>query len=120
MANNGHSVSESKQSGRAALVPIPLPNSQSGEALPLLSPVPSLISDSSFSSNLLFFFAGARQRPQTSAGLSIYIDETRGSLSFFFSGDKREAGSNEDFLEASEGSGYGSDSGVLPEGSGSC
>ena len=75
MANNGGSVSESIQSGWATLIPIPPPNSRPGEASSLLSPVPSLISDSSNGSTLLFFFAGARQRFQERSGLSVYIDE---------------------------------------------
>ena len=87
-----------------------------GKPLPSLvlsppsSPIPLLI--------LLFFFVGARQRAQERAGLSIYIDEATGSLLSFFGGDKREAGSDEDVSEASEGSGNGSSSGVIPEGFG--
>ena len=118
MADNGGSVSESVQSGRATLVPIPPPNSRQGEASSLLSPVPSLISDSSASLTPPYFFAGARQRLQERSGLSIYIDEATGSLSSFFSGDEREVRSDEDVSEASEGSGYGGGSGVIPEGAG--
>ena len=62
MANNGGSASESVQSGQAAPVPVPLPNSRQGEAPSLISPVPSLISNSSASLTPPFFFAGARQR----------------------------------------------------------
>ena len=47
MADNGGSASKSVQSGQAAPVPVPLPNSRQGEAPSLISPVPSLISDSS-------------------------------------------------------------------------
>ena len=119
MADNGGLASESVRSGRAAPVPIPLPNSRQGEASSLLSPVPSLISDSSAGSTPPYFFAGARQRFQERSGLSVYIDEATGSLSSFFSGDEREVGSNEDVSEASEGSGHGSGSGVIPEGFGS-
>ena len=118
MADNGGLVSESIRSGRAALIPVPLPNSRQGEASSLVSPVPSLISDSSAGSTPPFFFAGARQRLQERLGLSVYIDEATGSLSSFFGGDEREVGSNEDVSEASEGSGYGSGSGVIPEGIG--
>ena len=119
MADNGGSASESVRSGWAAPIPVPLPNSQQGEASSLLSPVPSLISDSSAGSTPPFFFAGARQRFQERSGLSVYIDEATGSMSSFFGGDKREARSNEDVSEASEGSGHGSGSGVIPEGFGS-
>ena len=115
MADNGGSTSESIQSGRAALIPVPPPNSRQGEAPSIISPVPSLISDSSAGSTPPFFFAGARQRFQERSGLSVYIDEASGSLSSFFGGDEREVGSNEDISEASEGSGYGSGSGVIPE-----
>ena len=118
MANNGGSVSESIRSGRAAPIPVPPPNSRQGEASSLLSPVPSLISDSSASSTLPYFFTGARQRFQERSGLSVYIDEVSGLMSSFFGGDEREVGSNEDVSEASEGSGYGSGSGVMPEGVG--
>ena len=62
-----------------------------------------------------FFFVGARQRFQERLGLTVYIDEVSGSLLSFFGGDEREAGSNEDLSEASEGSGHGSGSGVIPE-----
>ena len=41
-----------------------------------------------------------------------------GLMSSFFGGDEREVGGDEDLSEASEGSGYGSGSGVIPEGSG--
>ena len=115
MADNGGSVSESVRSSRAAPIPVPPPNSQQGEASALISPVPSLISDSPAGSTPPFFFAGARQRFQERSGLSVYIDEATGSLSSFFGGDEREAGSNEDVSEASEGSGYGSGSGVILE-----
>ena len=118
MANNGGLASESSQSGRAALVPIPPPNSRQGETAPLISPVPSLISNSSSGSTPLFFFVGARQRFQERPGLSIYIDEVTGSMSSFFGGNKREVGSDEDLSEASEGSGHGHGSGVIPEGVG--
>src|ERR1700743_3151599 len=47
MANNGGLASESVQSDRATPIPVPLPNSQQGEAPSLLSLVPSLIFDSS-------------------------------------------------------------------------
>ena len=115
LANNGGSASESIQSGQAALVPVPPPNSQQGEAPPLISPVPSLISDSS-SGSTPPFFVGARQRLQERLGLSVYIDEALSSMLSFFSGDEREVRSDEDLSEASEGSGYGSGSGVIPEG----
>ena len=118
MADNGGSASESIQSGQAAPIPVPPPNSRQGEAPSIISPVPSLISNSSAGSTPPFFFAGARQRFQERSGLSVYIDEASGSLSSFFGGDKREVGSNEDISEASEGSGYGSGSGVIPEGIG--
>ena len=118
MANNGGSASESIRSGRAAPVPIPLPNSRQGEAPSLISPVPSLIFDSSTGSTPPFFFAGARQRFQERLGLSVYIDEATSLLLSFFGGDKREVRSNEDVSEASEGFGYGSGSGVIPEGFG--
>ena len=118
MADNGGSSSESVQSGRAAPVPVPPPNSRQGEASSLLSPVPSLISNSSAGSTPPYFFTGARQRLQERVGLSVFIDKSTGSLSSFFGGDEREVGSNEDVSEASEGSGYGSGSGVIPEGVG--
>ena len=118
MANNGGSVSESIQSGRAAPIPVPPPNSRQGEASSLLSPVPSLISDSSAGSTLPYFFAGTRQRFQERLGLSVYIDEAPGLMSSFFGGDEREVRSDEDVSEASEGSGHGSGSGVIPEGVG--
>ena len=119
MANNGGSASESVRPGRATPVPISPPNSRQGEASSLLSPVPSLISNSSASLTLPYFFAGARQRLQERSGLSVYIDEATGSLSSFFGGDEREVRSDEDISEASEGSGHGSGSGVIPEGVGS-
>ena len=119
MADNGGLVSESVRSGRAALIPVPPPNSRQGEASSLLSPVPSLISDSSAGSTPPYFFAGARQRFQEGSGLSVYIDKATGSLSSFFGGDEREARSDEDVSEASEGSGHGSGSGVILEGFGS-
>ena len=119
MADNGGSVSESIRSGRAAPLPVPPPNSRQGEAPSLISPVPSLISDSSAGSTPPFFFAGARSRLQERSGLSVYIDEAPGSLLSFFGGDEREVRSDEDVSEASEGSGHGSGSGVIPEGVGS-
>ena len=118
MADNGGSVSKSIRSSWAAPIPVPPPNSQQGEASAVISPVPSLISDSSASSTPSFFFAGARQRFQERSGLSVYIDEVSSSMSSFFSGDEREVGSDEDVPEASEGSRYGSGSGVIPEGVG--
>ena len=119
MADNGSSVSESVRSGRAPPLPVPPPNSRQGEASSLLSPVPSLISNSSASSTPPYFFAGARQRFQERSGLFVYINEATGSLSSFFGGDEREVGGDEDVSEASEGSGLGSGSGVIPEGFGS-
>ena len=118
MADNGGSVSESIRSGRAAPIPVPPPNSRQGEASALISPVPSLISDSSAGSTPPFFFAGARQRFQERSGLSVFIDEATSSVSSFFGGDEREVGSDEDVPEASEGSGHGSGSGFVPEGVG--
>ena len=118
MTDNGGSAFESIQSGWAALIPVPPPNSRQGEAPSVISPVPSLISDSSADSTPPFFFAGARQRFQEGLGLSIYIDKASGSLLSFFGGDEREVGGNEEVSEASEGSGYGSGSGVIPEGVG--
>ena len=118
MANNEGFASESVPSGWAALIPIPPPNSRQGEAPSLISPVPSLIFNSSTGLTPPFLFVGARQRLQERAGLSTYIDKVMGSLSSFFSGDEREVGSNEDLSEASEGSGYGSGSEVILEGIG--
>ena len=118
MANNGGLVSESVQSGRAAPIPVPLPNSRQGEASSLISPIPSLISDSSAGSTPLFFFAGARLRFQERPGLSVYIDKASGSMLSFFGRDKREVGSDEDVSEASEGSGHGGGIGVILEGVG--
>ena len=120
MANNGGSVSKSIRSGQAVALPVPPPNSRQGEASSLISPIPSLISNSSTSSTLPYFFAGARQRFQEILGLSVYIDKAPGLMSSFFSSDEREVGSNEGISEASEGSGYGSGSGVIPEGLGGC
>ena len=117
-ADNGGLASEFVRSGWAAPVPVPLPNSRQGEAPSLISPVPSLISDSSAGSTPPFFFAGARQRFQERSGLSVYIDEATSLMSSFFSGNEREVGSDEDIPEASEGSGYGSGSGVILEGVG--
>ena len=118
MADNGGSASESIRSGRITPVPIPPPNSRQGEASSLLSPVPSLISDSSAGLTPPYFFAGARQRFQERSGLSVYINKATGLMSSFFSGNKREVRSDEDLSEASEGSGHGSGSGVIPEGVG--
>ena len=118
MADNGGSVSESIRSGRAAPIPVPPPNSRQGEASSLISPVPSLISDSSASSTPPFFFAGTRSQLQERSSLSIYIDEAMGLMSSFFGGDEREVRSDEDVSEASEGSGHGSGSGVILEGFG--
>src|SRR6202000_1038548 len=118
MADNGGLASESVRSGRAAPLPVPPPNSRQGEAASLISPVPSLISDSSAGSTPPYFFAGARSRFQERSGLSVYIDEATGSLSSLFGGGERGGGSHEDISEASEGSGHGSGSGVIPEGSG--
>src|SRR6202000_1033309 len=118
MADNGGLASESVRSGRAAPLPVPPPNSRQGEAASLISPIPSLISDSSAGSTPPYFFAGARSRVQERSGLSVYIDEASGSMLSFFGGDEREAGGNEDFSEASEGSGHGGGSGVIPEGFG--
>ena len=118
MADNGDSASESIRSGRAAPIPVPSPNSRQGEASALISPVSSLISDSSTGLTLPFFFAGARQRFQERSDLSVFIDEATSSMLSFFGGDEREVGSDEDVPEASEGSGYGSGSGVIPEGIG--
>ena len=118
MADDGYLASESLRSRRTAPIPIPLPNSRQGDSAPLLSPVPSLISDSSADSTPPFFFVGVRERAQRSAGLSIYIDKASGSLSFFFGGNEREVGSNEDLSEASEESGYGSGAGGVSEGPG--
>ena len=118
MADNGDSVSKSIRSGRAVPIPVPPPNSQQGEASSLISPVPSLISNSSTGLTPPYFFAGARQRLQERSGLSISIDEAPGSMSSFFGGNEREVGSNEDLSEASEGSRHGGGSGVIPEGIG--
>ena len=118
VADNGGLVSESVQSGQAVALPVPSPNSQQGEASSLISPVPSLLSDSSTSSTPPFFFAGAKQRLQERSGLSVYIDEAMGSLLSFFGGDEREVRSDEDISEASEGSGHGSGFGVILEGFG--
>ena len=117
MADNGGSASESVRSGRATPIPIPPPNSRQGEASSFISPVPSLISDSSTGSTPPFF-TGARSRFQERLDLSVYIDEAPGSMLSFFGRDEREAGGDEDFSEASEGSGHGSGSGVIPEGVG--
>ena len=110
MANNGGLVSKSIQSGQAVALPVPPPNSRQGETSSLISPIPSLIFDSSTSSTLLYFFAGERQRFQERLGLSVYIDKVPGLMSSFFSSDEREVGSNEGISEALEGSGYGSGS----------
>ena len=118
LADNGGSVSESIRSGWAAPIPVPLPNSRQGEAPSIISPVPSLISDSSAGSTPPYFFAGTRQRFQERSGLSIFIDEATGSMSSFFGGNKREVRSDGDVSEASEGSGHGSGSGVISEGVG--
>ena len=63
VADNGGLTSESVGSGQATPIPVPPPNSRQGETTPLISPIPSLISNSS-GSTPLFFFAGARQRFQ--------------------------------------------------------
>ena len=118
MADNGGSTSESIRSGRAPPIPVPLPNSRQGEASSIISPIPSLISNSSTGLTPLYFFAGARQRLQERLGLSVYINEAPGLMLSFFGGDEREVGSDEGVSEASEGSGYGSGSGVIPEGLG--
>ena len=120
LANNGGSASKSIQSGGTTPVPIPPPNSRQGETTPLISPIPSLISDSSAGSTSPFFFTDARQRFQERLNLSVYTDEVSGLMSSFFSSNEREAGGNEDVSEASEGSGYGKGSGVIPEGSSGC
>ena len=52
--------------------------------------------------------------------VTVVIDEVTGLLLSFFGSDKREVGSDEDLSEASEGSGHGSGSGIIPEGSGGC
>ena len=59
MADDGGSASKSVRSGQAALIPVPLPNSRQGEAPSLISPVPSLISNSSTGSTPPFFLTGA-------------------------------------------------------------
>ena len=118
MADNGGLTSESIQSSWAPSIPVPPPNSRQGEAPSIISPVPSLISDSSAGLTPPYFFVGARQRLQERLGLSIYINEAAGSMSSFFGGNKREVGSDEGVSEASEGSGYGSGSGVIAEGLG--
>ena len=118
MADNGGSASKSIQSDWAIALPVPPPNSRQGEAPSVISPIPSLISNSSTSSTPPFFFVGTRSRFQERAGLSIYINEVSGLMSSFFGGDEREVGGNEDLSEASEGSGYESGSGVIPEGVG--
>ena len=118
LADNGGSASKSFQSDWATPIPVPLPNSRQGEASSFISPVPSLISDSSAGSTPPYFFVGTRQRLQERLGLSVYINEALGLVSSFFSRDEREAGDDEDLSEASEGSGYGSGSGVIPEGVG--
>ena len=118
LTDNGGLASKPIRSGQTVAIPVPPPNSRQGEAPSIISPVPSLISDSSAGSTSPFFFAGARQRFQEKSGLSVYIDEATGSMLSFFGGNKREVGSNEDISEASEGSGYGSGSGVIPEGVG--
>ena len=119
MADNRGSASESEQFGQAALVPVPPPNSQSGEAPPLIGPITSLISDSSGSAPP-YFFVGVRERFQASTGLSVCIDEPTGSMSSFFGGDEREVRGDEDLSEASEGSGYRSGFEGVSEGSCGC
>ena len=71
MADNGGPAFESIQSSEATLVPIPLPNSRQGETSSLISPIPSLISNSSTGSTPLYFFMGAKQRFQERLGLSV-------------------------------------------------
>ena len=118
MANNGGLASKPIQSGGAALLHVPLPNSRQGETTPLISPIPSLISNLSSGSSLPFFFASARERFQERPHLSIYINEALALVSSFFGSDEREVGSDEGISEASEVTGYGSGSGIIPEGSG--
>ena len=65
MADNGNLESKSIKSGWSAPIPIHLPSSRQGDSAPLLSPIPSLVSNSSSSSALMFFFAGVRRRFQT-------------------------------------------------------
>ena len=60
MANNGYLASKPNQSGCSAPIPVPPPNSSHGDSTPLISPISSLISDSSASLTSPFFFAGAR------------------------------------------------------------
>src|SRR6202000_1302625 len=82
-------------------------------------PLPSLVlSPPSSPTPTPYFVAGATSRLKERSALSVYIDEATSSLSSFFGSDEREAGSHEDISEASEGSGYGSGSGVIPEGIG--
>ena len=88
LANNGGLASEFVQSGWATLVPVPPPNSRQGKTPSIISPVPSLVSDSSAGSTPPFFFVGARQGLQERAGLSVYINKVTGSFSSFFGGDK--------------------------------
>ena len=78
VADNGGSASESIRSCQAAVLPVPLPNSQQGEAPSLISPVPSLISDSSAGLTPPYFFVGTRQRFQERSGLSVFINEASG------------------------------------------
>ena len=75
MAKNWCSAPKPNQSGQATPYPVPPPNPRQGEAPPIISPIPSLISDSSSSSNLPFFFVGARQRLQDQSVLFVYIDK---------------------------------------------
>ena len=82
--------------------PVPPPNSRPGDAASLISPIPSLISNSSASSALSLFFAGAREQFQEALGHSVFIDKRASTMLSFFSSDKREIGSNEDISEASE------------------
>ena len=50
------------------------------------------------------------------ASCLVFNDETVSTMSAFLSSDKRDVGSNEDLLEDSEGSGFGSGNGGISEG----
>ena len=78
LANNGDSASKSIRSGQAVVLPVPPPNSRQGEAPSVISPIPSLISNSSAGSTLPYFFVGARQKLQERSGLSVYINKALG------------------------------------------